>query len=126
MRSMTGYGRGLAESEEHRVTVEMRAVNHRFLDLKLRGGDVGPDIEHLVTKAVVDVDPARARRARVDNVEIANSLRAILSGDTPTMLREGDEEIPITGRAVPAERLAADRLLTANVFSRRDGGAVPL
>jgi multidrug efflux pump subunit AcrB len=84
------------------------------------------DFENLVTKAVVEVDPARARRAGVTNAEIANSLQSVLAGGTPTVLREGDEEIPITGRAVAAERLAADRLLTANVFSPRSGGAVPL
>ena len=84
------------------------------------------DFENRVTKAVVEVDPARARRAGVTNEEIATSLQAVLEGATATVLREGDEEIPITGRAVAAERLSADRLLTANIFSRRTGAAVPL
>jgi multidrug efflux pump subunit AcrB len=84
------------------------------------------DWENRVVKAVVDVDPARARRAGVTNEEIANSLQAVLEGGTATVLREGDEEIPITGRAVAAERLSADRLFTANVFSPSTGTAVPL
>jgi multidrug efflux pump subunit AcrB len=50
----------------------------------------------------------------------------VLDGGTPTYLREGDESIPITGRALAAERLTADRLYTANVFSRETGSAVPL
>lgn len=33
MHSMTGYGKGIAESSERKVTVELRAVNHRFLDI---------------------------------------------------------------------------------------------
>ena len=84
------------------------------------------DFENLVTKAIVEVDPARAQRAGVTNAEIANSLQALLQGSSPTVLREGDEEIPITGRALAAERMAADRLFTANVFSPRTGAAVPL
>jgi len=84
------------------------------------------DWENRVIKAVVEVDPARARRAGVTNQEIANSLQSVLRGATSTVLREGDEEIPITGRALAAERLAADRLLTTNVFSPRTGAAVPL
>jgi multidrug efflux pump subunit AcrB len=84
------------------------------------------DFENRVMKAVVEVDPARARRAGVNNAEIALSLQSVLQGSTPTVLREGDEEIPITGRAVAAERMAADRLLTANVFSPSSGAAVPL
>ena len=60
------------------------------------------------------------------NEEIANSLQAVLYGGTSTVLREGDEEIPITGRAEAAERLAADRIATANVFSPTSGVTVPL
>ncbi len=33
MKSMTGYGKGIAETDERKVTVELRAVNHRFLDV---------------------------------------------------------------------------------------------
>jgi len=33
---MTGYGRGTAEEDGVRVEVEVKGVNHRFLDLKLR------------------------------------------------------------------------------------------
>lgn len=35
MRSMTGYGAGSAESPTARVTVEVRSVNQRFLDVKV-------------------------------------------------------------------------------------------
>jgi uncharacterized protein (TIGR00255 family) len=35
-RSMTGFGRGERHGEEISVTVEMRTVNHRFLDLHAR------------------------------------------------------------------------------------------
>ncbi len=35
MRSMTGYGNGSATFSGGRVTVELRAVNHRFLELKM-------------------------------------------------------------------------------------------
>ena len=35
MRSMTGYGSGTATFPGGRVTVDLRAVNHRFLELKM-------------------------------------------------------------------------------------------
>jgi multidrug efflux pump subunit AcrB len=84
------------------------------------------DWEHRITKAVVEIDPNRAQRAGVTNEEIANSLRSILQGSTPTVLREGDEEIPIRARALAAERLSADRLFTATIASQHDGTSVPL
>lgn len=33
---MTGYGKGIAEKENVKVTVELKAVNHRFLDLAFK------------------------------------------------------------------------------------------
>ncbi len=36
MNSMTAFGRGLLENEARAVTVEMRSVNNRFLDLTVR------------------------------------------------------------------------------------------
>lgn len=33
MNSMTGYGKGIAESKDRKITIELRAVNHRFLDI---------------------------------------------------------------------------------------------
>lgn len=36
LRSMTGFGRGEAEDPSARVVVELRSVNHRFLDVQLR------------------------------------------------------------------------------------------
>ncbi len=84
------------------------------------------DWEDRIVKATVNVDQTRAQRARVTNQEIANSLESILTGGTATSLRERDEQIPITARALPAERLSPDRLFTATVFSNETGSAVPL
>ena len=36
MRSMTGYGRGLCERDGRSVAIELKSVNHRFLDLSFR------------------------------------------------------------------------------------------
>lgn len=33
MKSMTGFGKGVAEGYDRKITVELRSVNHRFLDL---------------------------------------------------------------------------------------------
>lgn len=54
VRSMTGYGRGVADRDGRRAVVEIRSVNHRFLDLKLRGASVDPAVEARVTRAVRD------------------------------------------------------------------------
>jgi uncharacterized protein (TIGR00255 family) len=52
LRSMTGHGRGVAEVGGRRATVEIRAVNHRFFDLKLRAPWFDAAVEDLVTQAV--------------------------------------------------------------------------
>jgi uncharacterized protein (TIGR00255 family) len=48
---MTGFGRGTAEHQGARVTVDIRAVNHRYLDLKLRG-PLSPALEDSITSRV--------------------------------------------------------------------------
>ena len=49
---MTGYGRGVVEAAGARATVDVRAVNHRFLDLKLRGTPLSPALEEGVAARV--------------------------------------------------------------------------
>src|SRR4051812_5389276 len=49
---MTGFGRGVAEQAGLRATVDVRAVNHRFLDLKLRGAAIAPAVEEAVATKV--------------------------------------------------------------------------
>jgi uncharacterized protein (TIGR00255 family) len=48
---MTGFGRGVAEQGRTRATVDVRAVNHRFLDLKLRGA-LAPALEDAIGSRV--------------------------------------------------------------------------
>lgn len=36
IKSMTGYGRGTAAREGREITVELKSVNHRYLDLNMR------------------------------------------------------------------------------------------
>lgn len=49
---MTGFGRGIAEQGGLRATVDIRSVNHRFLDLKLRGAAIAPVLEEAITARV--------------------------------------------------------------------------
>lgn len=51
MRSMTGFGRGVAERGGVRATVDLRTVNHRFLDLKLRA-TVAPSLEEQIAAKI--------------------------------------------------------------------------
>src|SRR5262249_3860958 len=52
VRSMTGYGRGLAERDGSRAEVEIRTVNHRFIDVKLRGAALDAQLEERVASRV--------------------------------------------------------------------------
>ncbi len=77
MHSMTGYGRGVASHGDARATVDARSVNHRFLDLKLRGG-MAPSVEEAVANQVrskvargsvtiqIHVERARSSKLQID------------------------------------------------------------
>lgn len=99
MRSMTGHGRGVAEVGGRRATVEVRAVNHRFFDLKLRAPSSDPRVEERVTASIrkraergsfsvtirdegaatagavrVDTEMARAAHAALEQIRAATGI----------------------------------------------------
>jgi uncharacterized protein (TIGR00255 family) len=76
MRSMTGYGRGVADHGDARATVDVRAVNHRFLDLKLRGAQLPAALE--------DAIGARVRGA-IERGAVAVAVNLARGGATVAM-----------------------------------------
>ncbi|HWU91522.1 MAG TPA: YicC/YloC family endoribonuclease, partial [Kofleriaceae bacterium] len=68
---MTGYGRGVAEQGGRRATVDVRAVNHRFLDLKLRGLPISPALEEQIAARV---------RASIERGAVAVSVHVASPG----------------------------------------------
>jgi uncharacterized protein (TIGR00255 family) len=59
---MTGYGQGAAEAPGLKVTVELRSVNNRFVDLKLRLPEALSPIEQELRRKVL----LTVKRGRVD------------------------------------------------------------
>lgn len=52
MNSMTGYGRGSAENEKGTVTVELKSVNSRFLEINLRSDHFSAFLEDTASKKI--------------------------------------------------------------------------
>jgi len=87
---MTGFGRGAAEAGGRRIVVEVRSVNHRFLDLKLRlpwasaevDSRLGAAVRRRVDRGAVTVsvsDEAAARVPQVHaNIELARAVHGAL------------------------------------------------
>jgi uncharacterized protein (TIGR00255 family) len=144
---MTGFGRASVEAGERRLRVEIRSVNHRGLDLKIRGTEadayVGAEIGRAVRAAVergavtVQVrDESAAGPAGVDEARI-RSTHAVLE----QLRQELEIEEPIglstiaafmtaeTGAALEAEALwealrpAVAAALAELATTRRQEGA---
>ena len=62
IRSMTGFGRGEVTVGDRRIAVELRAVNHRFADVRLRLPQALTAHERELRQIVLDV----ARRGRIE------------------------------------------------------------
>ena len=62
MKSMTGFGRGAASGENFSVTVDLKTVNNRFLDVHLRAGSELSSLEATVRRRIGE----RLSRGRVD------------------------------------------------------------
>lgn len=140
---MTGYGRGAAERGGRRATVEIRSVNHRFLDLKLRGApidgaledQVGARIRDAVERGAVtatihlersgpaairfDLDAARAVHAQLAAIAAAlgtapPELALVIAQPGVVQVAAGDDD-GATGQAV----LAAADLALAQLAGMR-------
>ena len=62
MKSMTGYGRAHEEIDGREITVELRAVNHRYLDVSVKYPRIYGYLEDALKKAAT----ARISRGKVD------------------------------------------------------------
>jgi len=62
IRSMTGFGQGSAESAGYRVAVDVRTVNHRFVDVRLRLPSELSGLERKARARVLET----VRRGRVE------------------------------------------------------------
>lgn len=62
MKSMTGYGKGMTAGEDFSVSVDLKTVNNRFLDIHLRIGTELSSLEPIIKKRIT----SRLSRGRVD------------------------------------------------------------
>lgn len=82
IRSMTGYGKGEALSEQWRCTVEIRAVNHRYGEISVRMPRAFLALENEVKKSLA----ATLKRGKIDAYvqwEEAGGAAPLPSADMP-------------------------------------------
>jgi multidrug efflux pump subunit AcrB len=102
-------------AEQVRVVM---AKNPKTIDPHLNWGEEEKSIR-------LEVDQDRARALGLTPQDVAQTLQTLLSGYTVTQYREGIESIDVVARAVPAERLALDRLGELTITTQ-NGVPVPL
>ena len=100
MKSMTGYGRGAADGEGFSVSVDLKTVNNRFLDVHLRLGNELSALEPSIKRQI----SSRLSRGRVDvNINLEKTGQASYELNRPlisgyvTALRELQSEFSIAG-----------------------------
>jgi uncharacterized protein YicC (UPF0701 family) len=110
---MTGHGRSAVESRGTRAAVEIRAVNHRFLDVKLRGSQLSPELEEAVMGAV---------RKRLERGAVQMTVRAEQRGEATTLQldREAARRVHAELSALRAE-LGIDEPVTLALICSQPG-----
>jgi uncharacterized protein (TIGR00255 family) len=100
MKSMTGFGRGFESGDDFAVTVEIKTVNNRFLDVNLRVGNELQPLESTIKRQIGN----RLSRGRVDvnltyerTTQITYELnRPMISGFLAAM-KDMSEEFGLAG-----------------------------
>jgi len=121
MKSMTGFGRGSSVAENYAVSVDLKTVNNRFLDIHLRIGPELAALEGAIRRRISN----RLSRGRVDVTitfertgEIAYEInRPLVSGFISAMKLmqkefnlQGDPDINVIARLPGAMQSAKDGL----------------
>ncbi len=113
---MTGYGRGSADGEHFAVSVDLKTVNNRFLDIHLRLSGELSSLEPVIKRQI----SSRLSRGRVDatvnfekSAQTAYELNRPLIAGYVNALREMQKEFSIVGD------------LDINVLARLPGALQP-
>jgi uncharacterized protein (TIGR00255 family) len=101
---MTGFGRGAAERNGVRAEVELKGVNHRFLEIKMRLPAEAAALEPVLRARVQKV----ALRGRVD-------LSVTLASSRPPSYRVEINRPLVTGYLKAAEALRRELRLTGSI-----------
>lgn len=116
MKSMTGYGRGMVTGDDFSVSVDLKTVNNRFLDIHLRVGAELASLEPSIKRRI----SSRLSRGRVDaavsferTAQIAYELNRPLIAGYVSALKQMQQEFDIEG------------VLDINVLARIPGALAP-
>ena len=112
-RSMTGFGRGEAQHGPLRVTVELRAVNHRFADVQIKAPRGYASLQPALDKRV----RATAERGRV---EVLVRREVVGEGSRVVQIDE-DLALAYVGAAERLAGIVADRADVAVLMLRPSG-----
>jgi uncharacterized protein (TIGR00255 family) len=107
MRSMTGFGQGSATGSRHQVSVALRSVNARFLDLVLRVREEHRALEAPL-RAALEEELARGRVEATVEVKLLQppALRVSVQAEVVRALAEAGRELAAQGLAHPDLSLA--------------------
>jgi multidrug efflux pump len=112
---------GTDPMEVRRIAYQVRDVmskNDKLRDPHLDWNELTPSIRLII-------DQERARAFGLDSTAIAQTLQTLISGAPITVVRDGTEQVQVTARAIPAERLDPTRLPDFTLTAR-NGVVVPL
>lgn len=103
IKSMTGYGKGEASTEQGRFTVEIRSVNHRYGEIAVRMPRGFLGLENSVKKAVAD----SLKRGKIDvyilweeagGAAVAPQVDIALAKNYASLFRELSTELDMYGQ----------------------------
>ncbi|GIO00865.1 YicC/YloC family endoribonuclease [Brevibacillus laterosporus] len=114
MISMTGYGRKEIERGSMRLTVEMRAVNHRFCEIIVRLPKIWTMYEERVKKRIA----TKVRRGRVD---VTVSLEAVRDESSEVQVDWNTAQFYVTAANQLVERFGLPETLHVKDLMRMPG-----
>lgn len=89
-------------------------------------GNITDDWGPMIKKLYVDIDPHKAARAGLTNMEASMALNAGMSGMRIDEFRDDDKRVPVYLKGVRSSDSDVDKLRSYTIYSSRAGRAVSL
>ena len=119
--SMTGFGNATQQAEQAHVSVELKAVNNRYLKLSMRLPDMvaqfESDIEKLIRDAIARGSVQLSFRVRLNSGASGYSIDTAVLQQYLTQLREVHNSLELSGATQP---VLSDLLQLPGVVSESD------
>ena len=110
IKSMTGFGRASVGRGQNKIDAEIRSVNSRFLEIKIRGINLEPSVEHEIKSIIEDTLHRGNIQVRLESIRSQDDQRLNFNKERFEIIQDTLKNIHV----VYGQRLSLSDIISTN------------